>query len=133
MPKRKISAEDKIYAVKLYLDGKKSQCQIASMFGIALASVQQWIRNYESMGTDAFTFSKNKGYPKELKQQAVLDYLEGHGSQDDICKKYGILSKSKLQIWIKKYEAMSKAAPIVADEEKLWKKKDVKKILYSLD
>ena len=66
MPKRKISAEDKIYAVKLYLDGKKSQCQIASMFGIALASVQQWIRNYESMGTDAFTFSKNKGYPKEL-------------------------------------------------------------------
>ena len=30
-------------------------------------------------------------------------------------------------------EAMSKAAPIVADEEKLWKKKDVKKILYSLD
>ena len=103
MPKRKISAEDKIYAVKLYLDGKKSQCQIASMFGIALASVQQWIRNYESMGTDAFTFSKNKGYPKELKQQAVLDYLEGHGSQDDICKKYGIRSKSKLQIWIKKY------------------------------
>ena len=103
MPKREISAEDKIYAVKLYLDGKKSQCQIASMFGIALASVQQWIRNYESMGTDAFTFSKNKGYPKELKQQAVLDYLEGHGSQDDICKKYGIRSKSKLQIWIKKY------------------------------
>ena len=30
-------------------------------------------------------------------------------------------------------EAMSKAAPIVADEEKLWKKKDVKKVLYSLD
>ena len=30
-------------------------------------------------------------------------------------------------------DAMNKAAPIVADEEKLWKKKDVKKILYSLD
>lgn len=30
-------------------------------------------------------------------------------------------------------DAMNKATPIVADEEKLWKKKDVKKILYSLD
>ena len=38
-----------------------------------------------------------------MKQQAVLDYLAGRGSQDDICKKYGIRSKAKLQIWIKKY------------------------------
>ena len=45
----------------------------------------------------------NKKYSKELKQQAVLDYLAGYGSQDDICKKYGIRSKAKLQIWIKKY------------------------------
>ena len=103
MPKRKISAEDKIYAVKLYLDGKKSQCQIASMFGIALASVQQWIRNYESMGADSFSLKSNKKYPKELKEQAVLDYLMGRGSQNDICKKYGIRSRSKLQSWIKKY------------------------------
>lgn len=103
MSKRKISAEDKIYAVNLYLNGKESQCRIASMFDVTLASVQQWIRNYEAMGTDAFTLNKNKKYSKELKQQAVLDYLAGRGSQDDICKKYGIRSRSKLQIWIKKY------------------------------
>ena len=103
MPKRKISAKDNIYAVNLYLDGKKSQCRIASMFDVSLASVQQWIRNYESMGAEVFTLSKNKKYSKELKHQAVLDYLAGHGSQDDICKKYGIRSKSKLQSWIKKY------------------------------
>ena len=30
-------------------------------------------------------------------------YLSGDGSQTDICKKYGIRSKSKLQKWIKKY------------------------------
>ena len=54
MSKRKISAEDKIYAVNLYLNGKESQCRIASMFDVTLASVQQWIRNYEAMGTDAF-------------------------------------------------------------------------------
>lgn len=103
MSKRKVSVEDKIYAVNLYLDGKESQNRIASMFGVNLASVQQWIRNYESMGTDAFTLKGNKKYSKELKQQAVLDYLAGKGSQNDICKKYGIRSKAKLQIWIKQY------------------------------
>lgn len=96
MSKRKVSAEDKIYAVNLYLKGKESQNNIAAMFDVSLASVQQWIRNYESMGSDAFT-KGNKKYSKELKLQAVLDYLAGQGSQDDICKKYGIRSKAKLQ------------------------------------
>lgn len=103
MSKRKVSVEDKIYAVNLYLDGKESQHRIAAIFDVCIASVQQWIRNYESMGADAFTLKGNKKYSKELKQQAVLDYLAGRGSQDDICKRYGIRSKAKLQIWIKKY------------------------------
>ena len=103
MYKRKISAEDKIYAVNLYLNGKESQHRIASMFDVSVASVQQWIRNYESLGANAFIVKKYKKYSKDLKQQAVLDYLAGRGSQDDICKKYGIRSKAKLQIWIKKY------------------------------
>jgi transposase-like protein len=55
------------------------------------------------MGADAFTLKGNKKYSKELKLQAVLDYLAERGSQDDICKKYGIRSKAKLQTWIKKY------------------------------
>ena len=67
--------------------GKESQQRIAHMFDVSLASVQQWIRNYESMGANAFTLKGNKKYSKELKQQAVLDYLAGYGSQDDICKK----------------------------------------------
>ena len=80
MYKRKISAEDKIYAVNLYLDGKESQHRIASMFDVSVASVQQWIRNYESMGADAFILKEYKKYSKDLKQQAVLDYLAGCGS-----------------------------------------------------
>ena len=95
MSKRKVSVADKIYAVNLYLDGKESQRRIADMFDVSLASVQQWIRNYESMGANAFTLKGNKKYSKELKQQAVVDYLAGYGSQDDICKKYGIRSKGK--------------------------------------
>ena len=53
MSKRKVSVEDKIYAVNLYLEGKESQRRIAHMFDVSLASVQQWIRNYESMESDS--------------------------------------------------------------------------------
>ena len=35
MSKRKVSVEDKIYAVNLYLDGKESQNRIVSMFGVS--------------------------------------------------------------------------------------------------
>lgn len=103
MSKRKLSAEEKITAVNLYLNGKGSQRQIAVSYGISQASFQQWLRNYEAMGADTFTLERYKNYPKKLKQQAVLDYLSGQGSQNDICKKYGIRSKSKLQKWIKQY------------------------------
>ncbi len=103
MHKRKTSAEEKITAVNLYLDGKGSQKQIAASYGISQASFQQWLRNYEAMGVDAFTLKGNKKHPKELKRQAVLDYLSRQGSQDDIRKKYGIRSKGKLQKWIKQY------------------------------
>lgn len=93
MSKRKVSVEDKTYAVNLYLDGKESQRRIADMFDVSLASVQQWIRNYESMGVNALTLKGNKKYSKELKQQAVLDYLAGHGSQNDICKNTGSVQR----------------------------------------
>ncbi len=42
MSKRKVSINDKIYAVNLYLNGKESQHRISSMFGVSIASVQQW-------------------------------------------------------------------------------------------
>ncbi len=64
MSKRKVSVEDKIYAVNLYLEEKESQWRIADMFDVSLASVQQWIRNYESMGANAFTLKgmSNNGF-----------------------------------------------------------------------
>ena len=90
MSKRKISHTEKLNAVLQYMDGKTSQNQIARDFNVSLASVQQWISNYESMGADIFSMKRNKKYSKELKIQAVEEYLAGLGSQIDICKKYGI-------------------------------------------
>lgn len=103
MSKKTISAKDKISAVMLYFEGNVSQHQLAERLEVSLATVQQWIRNYESMGEEAFLMKHYKRYSKELKLHAVQEYLAGYGSQDDICKKYGIRSKSKLQKWIKQY------------------------------
>lgn len=103
MLKTRVDPAEKIAAVQKYLAGKDSQKNIAAKLNIAPASFQQWIRNYESMGPEAFLMAGHKKYSAELKQKAVQEYLDGTGSQDGICKKYGIRSKSKLQKWIMKY------------------------------
>lgn len=42
----------------------------------------------------------NKVYSAEMKKQAVEEYLSGKGSQREICRKYGILAKRTLEVWI---------------------------------
>ncbi|OPJ63179.1 helix-turn-helix domain-containing protein [Clostridium oryzae] len=105
MSKRKISDEEKISAVLKYLDGKSSQGRIANELSVCKASVQEWIRNFEAIGCDSFLIKQNQKYSKELKLQAVHDYLNGLGSLGDICKKYCIRSKSRLRQWIKMYNS----------------------------
>lgn len=103
MSKKELSAQDKISAVMQYREGNISQRKLAEQLNVSLSTVQQWIRNYESMGEDAFSMKNYKSYSKELKLQAVQDYLGGQGSLNDICKKYGIRAISKLGKWIKQY------------------------------
>ena len=43
---------------------------------------------------------KNKKYSPELKIAAVEAYLAGEGSQRDICKRFGISARIRLQEWI---------------------------------
>lgn len=81
----KIKAIIKIEYVKKYLEGKISQKGMANVLNVSLASVQQWISNYKSMGENAFIMVGNKRYSPQLKEAAVQDYLAGLGSQQNIC------------------------------------------------
>ena len=101
----KVEASIKIKYVKKCLKGKISMRETARVLGVSLSSVQKWISIYKILGSKAFTKTKNKKYSSKLKEAAVRDYLAGLGSQMDICKKYGILSISILQKWIKKYNS----------------------------
>lgn len=103
MSKSKVLPCIKIDAIQRIKDGIESIRGAARRLGVRPASVQQWISIYNSDGVDGFQAVCNKKYPKELKERAVLDYLAGKGSQQSICQRYGIRSKGKFQIWIKKY------------------------------
>jgi len=105
MYRKKHDASEKITAVKKYKAGEGSPKEICDKLGIAKTSFQQWVRNYESMGESAFIRKANKKYAPDLKVIAVKEYLAGEGSQTEICKKYGIRAKSKLQKWIKQYNS----------------------------
>ena len=48
----------------LYFEGNVSQHQLADRLEVSLATVQQWIRNYESMGEDAFLMKHYIRYSK---------------------------------------------------------------------
>ena len=108
MGRSKFKADEKIAAVLEFLDGKNSQLAIAERLGIDRATFQQWIKNYQSMGSDAFQEHVNQSYSKELKEQAVADYLSGRGSLLNLCEKYKIKSTYQLRDWIKKYNGHEK-------------------------
>lgn len=105
MRKSKFEPDVMLGAVQEYLNGQSSQKKIADQVGIAKKTLREWIRKYKSMGEDIFTQEGNKHYPKDAKEQAVMDYLSGHGSLYDICMKYKIMSATQLRNWIKKYNS----------------------------
>ncbi|WP_206046636.1 hypothetical protein [Inconstantimicrobium porci] len=55
-------------------------------------------------------------YPRELKLQAVRDYLSVLSSQDYIYRKYKIRSKSKSQKWILMYNSDNELKSFVPSE-----------------
>ncbi|WP_141709292.1 helix-turn-helix domain-containing protein, partial [Desulfuribacillus stibiiarsenatis] len=100
---------EKIAAVEKYLRGEGSLRRLASMLDVTFASINQWRQTYLSLGPDGLlNTSKNSVYTAEFKTSAVRDYLAGNGSLLDICRKYGIKSKTQLNNWVLKYNGHEK-------------------------
>lgn len=101
MPNFKVDYENKLKAVLEYLEGNTTQIAMAKKYGVSIASFQRWIRKYIAEGTEGLKPSvTTKKYSAELKYAAVLDYLSGVASQEEICKKYKISSTTQLRNWI---------------------------------
>ena len=103
--KQKLSIEDKVKIIQEYLRGNIGIREAARRGGVAHGTIEQWARNYEADGADAFLPHKNRVYSPELKRQAVEDYLSGIGSLSDISKQYHIRDRKTLRSWIQVYNA----------------------------
>lgn len=102
--KAKVSTEIKVQAVEDYLRGIKSLTELSNELNICKSAVSAWIRKYKTFGKEGLLNKKyNTSYSAQVKTQAVIDYLDGKGSLDDICIKYKISAIGILQQWIKKY------------------------------
>lgn len=109
--KSKYTAEQKIEAVLDYKSGKRGTSQICKDLGLHQSGVDlyKWIHLYEDFGEAGFLpKQKNKSYSKELKEEAVNEYLAGKSSIKHIARKYEISSTSVLEGWISKYNGYEK-------------------------
>lgn len=107
MSKRtKYTAEEKYEILKEYEDGIGTMLEIASIYKINRSTLENWRYNFKKYGIDGLKEMRTwKRYSKELKEQAVKDYLSGKYSQREVAKKYEISNKNVLLKWVNKYNS----------------------------
>ena len=109
---KQILFEEKNRAVKEYLEGNTSQVEQAQRLGIKVSSFQEMVAKYETFGEEGLRKGKkNNQYSAETKRMAVEAYLNGEGSQTEICKRYKIRTKVILRKWIKVYNGHRELRP----------------------
>ena len=102
--KSKIDSAEKVKIIERVLANEISVTEAARLIGVDRSSIRDWCNLYLSDGPSALMVqSNNKTYSKELKLQAVQEYLDGKSSQRDIAKKYHLRSSCQLRNWIKVY------------------------------
>lgn len=100
----KSNVDQRIRLVEQYLRGETSLAQATEEASVSIASFRRWVSIYKNEGhTGLLPVRKNKAYSKELKLEAVLDYLNGSDGLEKVAQKYGLRDKRQLQDWIKRY------------------------------
>ena len=102
MPQKvKLSYEERLQLINDYLEGKVGFCEAVKIYSKFPFILEQ----YKYNGPDGLKLSdvENRRYTSEVKLSAVTEYLSGALSQDSICAKYKISSRSVLDKWLKVY------------------------------
>lgn len=103
--KPKIPPEEKIRLVKVYEAGEDSVSSLARKAGVDGKSFMQWYYLYKYQGESRlYTNPHNHTITREEKQNAVLEYLDGHLSLLETACKHDASSQD-LRKWIKMYNA----------------------------
>ncbi len=76
------SVEEKLEIVNLYLEKGKSISSLIRESGVSDTTIRTWVRKYQQLGIAGLRESNTwTRYSKEIKEQAVQDYLSRRGSQ----------------------------------------------------
>ncbi len=99
----KFSSEEKIQAVKQYIDGNERGKTIAKSIGVHPSLLHQWIKQFEYYGEDAFE-KRYTVYPAQFKLD-VLNYMNEHGTSiRETAAIFNIPSYETLRKWKVAYE-----------------------------
>ncbi|WCK54298.1 helix-turn-helix domain-containing protein [Aneurinibacillus sp. Ricciae_BoGa-3] len=104
MAKSAYSAQEKYALIVAYENRQTTVADFCLEYNISKLTITEWVYQFEAYGMNGLHGSSGwKGYSKELKMSAVLDYLSENYSQYEIVRKYEISSRSVLRRWIKNY------------------------------
>ena len=126
----RFSSEEKIQAVKRYLNGSESGLDIAGSIGVHKSCIHQWVKQYELIGEDVFRKSYTT-YSVEYKID-VLNYMNEQGTSiRETAAIFNIPSPETLRKWKVAYEtkgvdalnAKKKGRPSMKDKEQNERKK----------
>ncbi len=99
----KFSPEEKIQAVRQYLNGNEGIKTIAKSIGVHPSALHQWIKQYKIFGEDAFE-KRYTSYPAQFKLD-VLNYMNEHGTSiRETAAIFNIPSYETLRQWKVAYE-----------------------------
>jgi len=107
MPQKwKLSAEERVRIIESYMAGEIGFTAAYETAGVVETTLRRWINQYKMEGpTGLLPRKKAQYYTKEIKQTAVIEYLAGKGSLQEMCNKYGIRKTSILAKWLKVYNS----------------------------
>ena len=101
---RSVSPQDKLSAVKEYLDGTGSTYYIADKYKVDQSTFREWLAKYKIYGEEAFIIArKNASYSESFKKRVVKAYLNGEGSLRDIAIRFKIPGHHAVMRWVSKY------------------------------
>ena len=108
--KSKYSYEQKLWAVKQYLNGSMSAVEIARRLNMSNKSgsrqIIRWARQYQN-NQDVFlhNIKHNPHYSKQFKEKIVQEYVSGKESFESLANKYSIRSNETVRRWVSKYNS----------------------------
>ncbi|KRN64048.1 putative transposase (putative) [Pediococcus cellicola] len=95
---------EKLTILEEFKQANTSYAAFAKTFNIGAEALKHWQTRYERDGIEGLEEAhQNNHYSKELKLTAVLAYLAGKGTLEELTIKFGLRSHEQLRNWISRY------------------------------